>query len=149
TDTQSVQQILSLLHSLGDLSRYAISMRVQRCWTEEIANPRHADPKRLLRYGFKVYSQNDEDGIIQEIFRRVGVHHRTFVEFGVETGLECNTAKLLVEGWEGLWIEANASSAAKIRVNFAPFIAEQRLTVAQSAVTAENINDLLTRGGMR
>ena len=45
---------------------------LQRYWDDELAKPRNADPKRLLRYGFKVYSQCDEDGIIQEIFRRVG-----------------------------------------------------------------------------
>ena len=55
-------------------------------WADEIAKPRNADPKRLLRYGFKVYSQNDEDGIIQEIFRRIGTTSKTFIEFGVESG---------------------------------------------------------------
>ena len=29
-----------------------------------LARPRNADPKRLLRDGFEVYSQCDEDGII-------------------------------------------------------------------------------------
>ena len=30
-------------------------------------------PGRLEHYGYKVYSQNDEDGIIEEIFNRIGV----------------------------------------------------------------------------
>ena len=34
--------------------------------------PRNMEEKRLLRFGFKVYSQGDEDGIIAEIFRRIG-----------------------------------------------------------------------------
>jgi len=148
-DTQSTQQILALLNRLGDLSRYAMSMSVQRCWNEEIARPRHADPRRLLRYGFKVFSQNDEDGIIQEIFRRIGVTRRTFVEFGVETGIECNTAKLLVEGWCGLWIESDAQSVAKIHENFQSFIAKRDLMLEQTTVTAENIDDLLTRAGIQ
>ena len=119
-----------------------------RAWDAEIAKPRHADPKRLLRYGFKVYSQNDEDGIIQEIFRRIGMESRTFVEFGVADGTECNTAKLLVEGWRGLWIEADAGHAAAIRSGFAPFLDKRSLTLIESRVTAENINGLLTQGGM-
>jgi hypothetical protein len=94
-------------------------LELLRYWTEELAKPRNADPKRLLRHGFKVYSQSDEDGIIQEIFRRIGTTNRSFVEFGVDTGAECNTAKLLVEGWHGLWIEAAARNAALIRNNFA------------------------------
>jgi hypothetical protein len=130
------------------LDHYRAQMEVLRAWDEEIAKPRHADPKRLLRYGFKVYSQNDEDGIIQEIFRRIGTAGGTFVEFGVEAGTECNTAKLLVEGWRGLWIEANSGSAGKVRHGFAPFLDQGRLTLVESLVTAENINDLLRQGGM-
>src|SRR5262249_56951963 len=86
---------------IPDRADYAMQLQVLRAWDEEMAKPRHADPKRLLRYGFKTYSQNDEDGIIQEIFRRVGVGGRTFVGFGVETGIECHTAKLLLEGRRG------------------------------------------------
>lgn len=130
------------------LDHYRAQMEAVRAWEEEIAKPRNADPRRLLRYGFKVYSQNDEDGIIQEIFRRIGTASRTFVEFGVEAGTECNTAKLLVEGWRGLWIEADPASAARIRDGFAPFLAENRLTLAESRVTAETINALLAQGGM-
>jgi hypothetical protein len=141
-------QILALLEKQAEQSRYAMELRVQRAWDDEMAKPRNADPKRLLRHGYKVYSQNDEDGIIAEIFRRIGTTSRTFVEFGVETGVECNTAKLLIEGWRGLWIEANAASAAAIRQNLAPFIADRRLVLEESRVTAENINGLIGQGGL-
>ena len=121
---------------------------LQRYWDDELAKPRNADPKRLLRYGFKVYSQCDEDGIIQEIFRRVGVTNRCFVEFGVETGIECNTVKLLVEGWRGLWIEGNAQHAARIRTSFGPLLADGGLNLVESFVVAENIDSLLEKGGV-
>jgi hypothetical protein len=140
-------QILALLQKQAEQSRYLAQLRVQRAWEAEIAKPRHADPKRLVRYGYKVYSQNDEDGIIAEIFCRVGSTSRTFIEFGVETGVECNTAKLLVEGWRGLWIESKAASAAAIRRNFAPFLTGGKLTLQESLVTAENINGLIGQGG--
>ncbi|MDR0579328.1 MAG: hypothetical protein LBG21_01855 [Campylobacteraceae bacterium] len=52
---------------------------------------RFDDPIYLERFGYKVYSQNDEDGIISEIFHRIGTANRVFVEFGVENGLENNT----------------------------------------------------------
>jgi hypothetical protein len=132
---------------IPDLSDYALQLQVLRAWDDEMAKPRHADPKRLLRYGFKLYSQNDEDGIIQEVFRRIGTTARTFVEFGVETGAECNTAKLLIEGWRGLWIEAKADNADAIRRRFAPFLQDGRLTLTQDLVTAENIDTLITAGG--
>lgn len=142
-----IAQILALLQKQSEQSRYLAQLRVQRAWEDEIKKPRHADPKRLVRYGHKVYSQNDEDGIIAEIFRRIGITSRTFVEFGVETGVECNTAKLLVEGWRGLWIESNGASAVVIRSEFAPFIADRKLALQESRVTAENINGLIGQGG--
>jgi len=140
-------QILALLQKQAEQSRYLAQLRVQRAWEAETAKPRHADPKRLVRCGYKVYSQNDEDGIIAEIFRRIGTTSRTFVEFGVETGVECNTAKLLVEGWRGLWIESTAASTAAIRREFAPFIADGKLVLKESLVTTENINGLIGKAG--
>jgi hypothetical protein len=130
------------------LADYAMQLEVQRAWDEEMAKPRHADPRRLLRCGFKLYAQNDEDGIIQEIFRRIGPTNRTFIEFGVGTGVECNTAKLLVEGWRGLWIEADPLRAGSIRRNFQLPLDERRLTLLENLVAAENVNGLLAQGGM-
>jgi Methyltransferase FkbM domain len=126
------------------LDDYAMQLEVARVWDAEIAKPRHADPKRLLRYGFKIYSQNDEDGIIQEIFRRIGVTARTFVEFGVATGSECNTVKLLIEGWRGLWMEADPLRANSIRRTFDLFCQDDKLVVLEKRVTAENIDALLS-----
>jgi hypothetical protein len=126
------------------LADYRMQLEVARAWDHEIAKPRHADPERLLRYGFKIYSQNDEDGIIQEIFGRIGVTNRSFVEFGVATGFECNTVKLLIEGWQGLWIEADRLRANSIRRDFDLFCQDRKLTVLEQRVTAENIDTLLS-----
>ena len=41
------------------------------------------DPLYLDRYGYKVYSEADEDGIIAEIFKRIGISNKTFVDFGI------------------------------------------------------------------
>ena len=133
---------------IPDLAHYAMQLQVQRAWDEEMAKPRNADPKRLLRHGFKVYSQNDEDGIIQEIFRRIGTIDRRFVEFGVQTGVECNTVKLLIEGWRGLWIEGDPMMVGIMRRSFAPLLDAGQLTLFDNLVTAENINALLTRAGL-
>ena len=37
-----------------------------------LAQPRYADPKRLHRHELQVFSQNGEDGVLMEIFRRIG-----------------------------------------------------------------------------
>ena len=49
---------------------------------------RLGNPAALENYGYKVYSQNDEDGIIEEIFNRIGTTNKRFIEFGVQDGLE-------------------------------------------------------------
>jgi len=147
-DPQDLQELTSLLRRHVELSRYAAQMNVLAAWEREIAKPRNADPKRLGRHGYKVFSQNDEDGIIAEIFARIGQTNRRFVEFGVETGTECNTVKLLVEGWCGLWIETNPASASLIGAKFAPFIASGALTVVEGLVTACNIDELIGGGGL-
>ena len=124
-----------------------LQVSVHRYWMDEIAKPRNSDPKRLLRYGFKVYSQNDEDGLIQEIFKRIGSKDKTFIEFGVETGAECNTAKLLLEGWRGLWIDGSSQYVNAIRGSLASFINDKRLSVTEAVVTAENVNSLFSKAG--
>jgi hypothetical protein len=119
-------------------------IRVAREVRELLADPRYAAPRRLERHGRKVWSQCDEDGIIEEIFRRIGVAAHTFVEFGVSNGRECNTLKLLVEGWRGLWMESSDRLCETIRRIFAARLAEGQLEVQQASVTAENIDRLLT-----
>ena len=45
----------------------------------------------LRRAGRRVFSQNDEDGVIEEIFNYIGTTNKVYVEFGASDGLECNT----------------------------------------------------------
>jgi hypothetical protein len=148
SDTDLLRQILGWTRTAASWQSERFKIEFLRYWTDELDKPRNCNPKRLLRYGFKTYSQNDEDGIIQEIFRRIGTTNRQFVEFGVQKGFECNTAKLLVEGWHGLWIEADAKPAGQIREHFWLFLADSRLTLLEAKVTAENINSLLEKAGV-
>lgn len=146
-DDRFIQQQLQTSQFNVHVASTQLQVLVQRFWADELAKPRNADPKRLLRYGFKVYSQNDEDGIIQEIFRRIGTKDKTFIEFGVENGSECNTAKLLLEGWRGLWIEGAAQHASAVRRSLGTFIHDKRLTLTEGMVTAENVNSLFSKAG--
>src|SRR4051812_29152578 len=104
---------------------------------------RYADPRRLARFGYKAYSQSDEDGIIAEIFRRIGTPNRSFVEIGVGNGLECNTLWLLIQGWRGLWIEAEGRHCAAIRASHRQWLGTGALRLAQAAATAENVESLI------
>jgi hypothetical protein len=102
--------------------------------------PRNADERRLLKSGYRVYSQADEDGILHEIFRRIGEGQRTFLELGVGNGLENNTLFLLIQGWNGIWIEGSERKAAASKKNLAVQIAEGRLQIEQNFITAPTID---------
>ncbi len=56
-------------------------------------NDRYADPGKLNRFEYQVFSQHYEDGIIDEIFKRIGTTNRIFVEFGVGDGVENNSVR--------------------------------------------------------
>ena len=109
---------------------------------------RYADPRCLTRRGYRCFSQFDEDGLLDEVFRRIGTTSRTFVEFGVGDGLENNSLAFLLAGWRGLWIEADPVHQDRIRSGFAAALEARQLTLVGEFVTAENIEDLLARGGV-
>jgi hypothetical protein len=132
------------LLKMHQLASFEFELSVGAEWRALLAQPRYGEPGRLERYGGKVWSQCDEDGILAEIFRRIGEGGRRFVEFGVANGRECNTLKLLVEGWRGLWMESSAQHCAEIRRVFAAPLAEGRLELKETSVTAENIEALLS-----
>lgn len=104
---------------------------------------RYDDPLRLERFGFKVYSQNDEDGILAEIFRRIGTTNKKFLEFGVANGLENNSRFLLEQGWSGAWIEGTRSHLSAIEKGFKSSINAGRLSICGAFVDRDNINELI------
>ena len=106
-------------------------------------NKRYQNPKSLIPFGYKIYSQSDEDGIIHEIFQRIGVTNRIFIEFGIGNGLENNSLALLFADWQGLWIDASERSLQKIRKYWHHIITKGQLKVVQSFITTNNINQLI------
>lgn len=62
----------------------------------------------LLDFKKNEYSQNGEDGIINEIFRRIGIETKACCEFGAWDGIHLsNCRKLILSGWSALMIEGN------------------------------------------
>ncbi|HZP65313.1 MAG TPA: hypothetical protein VFB32_03315 [Rudaea sp.] len=103
-----------------------------------LAEDRYAQPGRLNRSEHQAYSQGGEDGIVREIFRRIGTTSKRFVEIGVGNGLENNTTLLLCDGWSGIWVEGSPENCAAIRAHFGAALADGRLRLVEGLVTAEN-----------
>lgn len=104
---------------------------------------RAIDSRRLAAHGFKVYSQSDEDGILQEIFARIGATSKTFIEFGCGDGLENNTIYLMTSGWMGSWMDGGAENIESIRRLHHASLSNGTLVAEQRMLTAENINQTL------
>jgi hypothetical protein len=101
----------------------------------------HANP--LLRHGEKYFSQNDEDGILLEIVRRIGLDSKaTFLECGVGNGLENNTLILLMSGWRGAWVGGE-------ELAFALPEPSRRLLYTRVWITPENAFTLYTEAAQR
>lgn len=107
---------------------------------------RFKDKKRLLSFSAKVNSQNGEDGMIAEIFKRIGSTNRKFVEIGVESGLECNTAFLAACGWSGHWIDSSHTMLQTIAGS--PDKLAKSVVGVQHFVTAENVATVLKESGV-
>src|SRR5258708_17081892 len=51
-------------------------------------------PLCLRNFERRTFSQNGEDGVIEEVFKRIETTDRFFVEFGIQDGTECCTRDL-------------------------------------------------------
>jgi hypothetical protein len=89
-----------------------------------IADTDSYDIRDLVQYEKKIYSQNGEDGITLELLKRLypspsPEHEFFYVEFGVESGSECNTRVLRESSssnghiqWKGLLMDGGYENAA-------------------------------------
>jgi hypothetical protein len=95
----------------------------------------------------RVHSQNGEDGILLFIFSKIGLTNRVTIEFGVGNGTQCNSANLLQNfGFTGLFMEGNQNDV-KTGKRIYELKGITGLTFINAFITAENINDLITKAG--
>ena len=116
------------------------------------ASPDLPYKEKIRQYEYKVFSQNGEDGLIHHIFNQIGTTNKTFVEFGVETGRECNAANLIIHaGWEGLMLDgssANVESGLAYYRELGETIAD-KVQFSQCFVTTDNINETIEAHGIQ
>jgi len=72
----------------------------------------------LQDFTHNVFSQNGEDGILGEVFRRLGINKGVFCEFGAWDGKHLSNAYALYEaGWTGWFIEGDRARFRDLIVN--------------------------------
>jgi len=90
----------------------------------------------------RVYSQQGEDGIIEEIFKRINTTDKFFVELGCFDCISMsNTALLLEQEWSGVQFDRDSSIAYSLTLN-------PRANFHAVSITAENVNDILRSHGV-
>lgn len=140
---QKIKNLIYAIHEIKNHSKNINEIKIDNYIKEHLfKNPKYYDDKKLNKYEFQVYSQNGEDGILEEIFNRIGVKNNYFVEFGIQNGLECNTSYLLLKGWSGLWLEGDKKCVAQAATIFKDLLRENKLKIQEAFITAENIESL-------
>lgn len=103
-------------------------------------------PENWDEYGFKVFSQNNEDGLIQYLIRHTEIPQKTFIEFGVESYHESNTRFLcLRNNWSGLIMDGSLEYMNAVRKENIYWL--RTLESKGVFITKENINELISESG--
>jgi len=113
---------------------------VRKLYLEGVELP---PPYDLLAERFGYLSQNDEDGLLLAIFKRIGTTDRRFVEIGC--GMNGGNSGFLAQelAWSGLMVDARSSSIEKVTVRFTG----RAVTAVKRRVTCETVNDVLRNHG--
>lgn len=132
---------MEMTHRIGYVVQKSYQIQRETLSRLLLQEPCYADKRRLNHYEFRVFSQSGQDGIIEEIFRRIGTSNNRFVEFGVGAGggFENNSTYLLAKGWKGCWIEGDVSACQRIQKQMDFLIRSSSLKLLESRITVENI----------
>ena len=96
---------------------------------------------KINDFEYKYTSQNNEDGIIDYIFKKIP-NNKYFVEIGFSF-YECNTLNLIKNGWEGKLIDINKDECLSLKRLLSFFYPKSNIQVINEKIIKENINDLV------
>ncbi len=138
-----IKRLYKIFEFYSGLKNSNVNRKIQ---SEKVIQRLRAESKSdLIKFGWKIYSQNDEDGIINEIFKRIKIKHNFFVEIGTGTHFENNTLNLLCEGWRGVWIDANKKYIKNYENLLLSKIPKECLQLLNLKIYSKNINVLKTK----
>jgi glycosyltransferase involved in cell wall biosynthesis len=93
--------------------------------------------------GYSVFSQWDEDGLIQFLLHRIDNIKKKFIEIGVGDYSEANTRLLLEKDhWSGIIIDCNKMDIEKVKAS--EMYWKCNLNAIDAFVNCDNVNQLIT-----
>jgi hypothetical protein len=100
-------------------------------------------PYDLLAERFGYLSQNEEDGLLLALFKRIGTTDQRFVEIGC--GMNGGNSGFFAQecGWSGLMVDAKSASIEKVTVRFRG----HPVRTVKQRVTREGVNGMLEKFG--
>ena len=96
---------------------------------------------KINQYEYKITSQNNEDGIIEYIFKKIP-NNKKFVEIGFEY-YENNSLNLIMNGWSGILIDRTRAECLLTKKLLNSFFPNNKIDVLTKKITRENINSII------
>lgn len=127
-------------HLNSQINQRQLFLHYQFLSNAKLPLPRFSDT------GFRVFSQNDEDGLLIYIFSLIGFTNKLLLDVAFASPMGSNCTNLLCNwGFYGLLLEANPSGIASSR-NFFSSYPDTTIfppKIEHAWVTAENINQII------
>jgi hypothetical protein len=113
SESPALQQLVRLRLDLESVTQQSLGIGVAGLGELVGLMARQVHLPGMIRPQRAIDCELGEDGIIQQIFNRIGTSNRIIVEVGVE----CNSVKLLIESCSGLWLAPSSTSPASAPIS--------------------------------
>lgn len=138
-----IKNILNKLFFLNFFKEHISKIKINQSinLTNSITNKSLKD---INEFNFSIFSQFNEDAIIQFLVKNLNIKNKIFVEFGVENYEEANTRLLLEkDNWSGLVIDSSKNNINYIKNQ--NYFWRHNLTAISEFISVENINKILAK----
>jgi hypothetical protein len=107
---------------------------------------------RFSDCGFRIFSQFEEDGLLLYLAAVLEIQNKTFIDIGAANGIASNCSNLALNlGWHGLFIDGSVAAIQDGKEFYSkhPDTELYPPVFKSGFVTAENINELITKSGFK
>lgn len=141
-----IGQVKANIDISGASSARSASLLCELVELQLLQNAKYHLPHALMPFRQKIFSQYGQDGLLAEIFRRIGEGGGRFVEIGT-TPTANNTSLLLLKGWRGLWADASLATDEHLPRSIQMLLREGKLKISRKLVTRDGCRTLLASRG--